>query len=1738
MGLEILTLGSSKTYTNLVALGLSSAVVDDTAKTITFTLAADGSQHTIHFDQPKDGVSITNISVDANNNLVCTMSDGTEQKAKINILDNVYTKTETDTLLLDKAEKNHNHDSAYASKDTEHEHTNKETLDKFGVNDGGKLTFNGDVVTPEASDLSDYLKKTEAQNIYVAKETGKGLSENDFTTVLKDAYDKAVEDSHTHTNKSVIDKFSESADGALLYDGKSIEADLSTVYKKTETYSQTEADNKFVAKETGKDLSSNDYTTEEKDKLASLDNYDDTQVKTQIQAVANGLMDSVGYSADYKTIDIIAKNGVKKSVNVAPIISHASITELSDVDTTNKATGKALVYNATTSKHEYADVSGTDEKVKMDASTDAKYLGELLDNITIANENGKLKVKKLDGQEVTITEINYLKGLTMNVMDLVNMFSNGGVKIINTPVATYAELLTIDKSSFIEGISYLVYVLADENHENAKTTYLVDKDSETPTYFGFADSQRDFTTNPIDLATEITGKLGIANMDSDAIKALFTVDDTYKTETTTNNAFSTHGAKALYDELLLAIGNKANDSDLTAHKDDTDIHVSTEDRTKWDSAKTHADSAHAPSNAQENVLETVKVNGTALEVSNKAVNVTVPTKVSELTDSADYAKTADVNNSISTLQTGKADASDLTAHTDDADIHVTADNKTLWNTVEDKVDKTSIATALDDTVTDEQVTSALLAKTELDKKVDKTSIATELSDASTDDEVVGALTAYNELQKLESANKEQFATVSGDYITVTDSVDGKLVELGVKGNSFQNTYIGKNLIAFPYYDTAKTVNGITFTVNSSDGSVTANGTATSNAIFFFRYREDNPLTAGNYVLSGTPKGGSKTTYYQWFGIWDGTANVYGVYDVGDSANITLTDELCSQSLVIGCYVYSGATVSNLTFYPQLELGETATEFEPYVGGVPSPNPSYPQEINSVGDDGSLVVKSCGKNIIPFPYFNSSDIRVGVTATVNVDSSIILKGTATSNYFFVLLHRNANGKGFAKKLRGKTVTISGGTSRPVLSFAVYDEDGNNVTPPNNEMLYDYGGGVTVTIPDNACDMYSYYYFSSGNTVDVTLRPQLEVSDVVTVYEPYKSSTTTIPLSEPLHAIGDIKDEITYQDGKWGVLRRTGEYVVDGTESWVLDSEHIVDCGISARLGSYANILKGISIVTNNTKDMITDYLRCRELDHIPYYAASNGVQEDKGSGTYRTSGNIWISFGASDIEKMGITKDIDSVKAWLSSHNITFIYPLGTPTFEPFADQSLPYLSTYDGVTNISNDDALSAEMTVKYPTTDASGVGSRNESRIAELAKDTDDVNKSLDTLEFGEVAGGKNLFEDEIKWMENITVTRGTKSVSDGKITLTATSADCYTDHDGASWKNNGIKTIPCKPNKKYTFSWEYEGDSIGDVYIFENGSTNNMSYTINKSHKLLITTSADAEYLTVRVGVRDSGTSITYWNFQLEEGDTATPYETYIPSIKMLEDEVKQQNKSLGALGKCKNLLKPVFVSGWGCNCVIGDDGKITLTSTNTEDYQVVIGYIHKCSLKANKTYYFRAFDIINIDHIGIGKVGSDDLLKSFYNQLIYTPTEDMDIQLLIYFSDKTVGTISSCYISVSEVYTDEYVPYTGDGETLTHDVAELKNDLSVKKFELVAGALWLCVSGKHCVLTLNGYNLTESTHFDKLEEYQPYLVARNVVSKGDSVCIAAVEPNGNINASDLVVGTQLTGQLFGEISWIANI
>ena len=80
--IDLIALSAAKKHADLLAMGLTSVSVDNTNKSITFTLAADGSQHTIYFDQPSDGVSIIGVEI-KNGHLICLMSDGSEIDAGV-----------------------------------------------------------------------------------------------------------------------------------------------------------------------------------------------------------------------------------------------------------------------------------------------------------------------------------------------------------------------------------------------------------------------------------------------------------------------------------------------------------------------------------------------------------------------------------------------------------------------------------------------------------------------------------------------------------------------------------------------------------------------------------------------------------------------------------------------------------------------------------------------------------------------------------------------------------------------------------------------------------------------------------------------------------------------------------------------------------------------------------------------------------------------------------------------------------------------------------------------------------------------------------------------------------------------------------------------------------------------------------------------------------------------------------------------------------------------------------------------------------------------------------------------------------------------------------------------------------------------------------------------------------------------------------------------------------------------
>lgn len=97
---------------------------------------------------------------------------------------------------------------------------------------------------------------------------------------------------------------------------------------------------------------------------------------------------------------------------------------------------------------------------------------------------------------------------------------------------------------------------------------------------------------------------------------------------------------------LKAVAFSGSYSDLTGRPTIPTVtnDLTDELKTQYDAAYSHSQSAHAPSNAQANVIESITVNGAAQQPANKVVNISVPTTVAQLTDAGDYAKKSDIAN--------------------------------------------------------------------------------------------------------------------------------------------------------------------------------------------------------------------------------------------------------------------------------------------------------------------------------------------------------------------------------------------------------------------------------------------------------------------------------------------------------------------------------------------------------------------------------------------------------------------------------------------------------------------------------------------------------------------------------------------------------------------------------------------------------------------------------------------------------------------------------------------------------------------------------------------------------------------------------------------------------------------------------------------------------------------------------------------------------------------------------------
>lgn len=204
--------------------------------------------------------------------------------------------------------------------------------------------------TQAESDLSEINSVLSGK---VDQQDGKQLSSNDYTDeekkkleCLNNYDDTLIKNNVSELSESILEKVNKE-EGKLLssndytdeeknklaslenYNDSEIKSDISNI--NSELSSMNDVVSGKVDKQEGKQLSSNDYTDEEKHKLESLSNYDDTKVKSEISDVKRGLSELSKIAITKETV-VVDKEGngdyttLKEAVEFS--YNHANVTIL------------------------------------------------------------------------------------------------------------------------------------------------------------------------------------------------------------------------------------------------------------------------------------------------------------------------------------------------------------------------------------------------------------------------------------------------------------------------------------------------------------------------------------------------------------------------------------------------------------------------------------------------------------------------------------------------------------------------------------------------------------------------------------------------------------------------------------------------------------------------------------------------------------------------------------------------------------------------------------------------------------------------------------------------------------------------------------------------------------------------------------------------------------------------------------------------------------------------------------------------------------------------------------------------------------------------------------------------------------------------------------------------------------------------------------------------------------------
>lgn len=375
------------------------------------------------------------------------------------------------------------------------------------------------------------------------------------------------------------------------------------------------------------------------------------------------------------------------------------------------------------------------------------------------------------------------------------------------------------------------------------------------------------------------------------------------------------------------------------------------------------------------------------------------------------------------------------------------------------------------------------------------------------------------------------AMVNAGYYTYKGiSYGGSASNNGIDVAEIDGAYSQETTNGFQLFDASKlptkSQGGATVT-NNGDGSFTISGSGALSENFSIAYSATNMV---NYLKQGNIILDCVNTSYPYVEIQlkkEDDSNLIVLTNRSNAENsANITQEILSQISKIRVYIYGvkDGVIKGGVIKPILYQDGDGT-FEPFTGGIASPNPEYPQEPKFVGDYNEGTQKydidfmTSGKNL----FDNKAIQRTWQCDYISKDDgSIEITPTATTGVSYTASE-------VIELLVGKTYSLQSFENNEYFKNMVIWKANTTITAYKTQELF------TVEEGNNLIQIG--IYINNGSLSNkASLKPQLSLGEPKSEFVPFQGfETTTVELNQPLRELPNgVKD--TIENGV--VTRRVG------------------------------------------------------------------------------------------------------------------------------------------------------------------------------------------------------------------------------------------------------------------------------------------------------------------------------------------------------------------------------------------------------------------------------------------------------------------------------------------------------------------------------------------------------------------------------------------------------------------------